>query len=199
MVDRSFEDIFSEFCDNYKKDVKCLVNDINPVHLVKIAQILINARLSGHNIYFIGNGGSSANAAHFAEDLAYCSGGTESHPFRAQALDNVSGLTAIANDYSFEEIFVRQLKVLLRCGDVVVALSASGNSPNLVNAVQYANEKGATTVGLLGFDGGILALKCHASIVIATQKGAYGPVEAVHVVVIHMICNFLAKYLSKQS
>lgn len=192
-------DGFGRYLNDYKKEICRLVDEINPGYLYHITDILLAARLCGSDIFFIGNGGSSANAAHFAEDLAYCSGGSETRPFRAQALDNSAGMTAIANDYGFEEIFTRQLKMRLKNNDVVVVLSASGNSPNLVDAVKYANKKGATTIGLLGFDGGELAIQCDTSVVVATAKGAYGPVEAVHVVIIHMICNFLAKYFSEEN
>src|SRR6185369_2467294 len=111
--------------------------------IAKFIEILLQARERHARIYFIGNGGSAATASHFANDIAI---GTRSwaKPFRAISLtDNVAILTAIGNDYGYTEIFVAQLKAVMEPNDVVVAISASGNSPNIIEAVRYANEQGA--------------------------------------------------------
>lgn len=117
--------------------------DVNEIK--GFANTLLDARERGARIFFIGNGGSAATASHFANDVAI---GSKSwnKPFRALSLtDNTAVLTAIANDDSYDEIFVQQLKIHMVPGDVVVAISASGNSPNVVRAIEYANANGRDT------------------------------------------------------
>ena len=157
--------------------------------------ILLDARENGSNIYFIGNGGSAATASHFANDIAI---GTKEFkkPFRVISLcDNNAIITAIGNDYGFEKIFSQQLEVLLQEKDVVVAISASGNSINLLNAFDVAKRKGATTVGLSAFDGGKLKEKADISVHVPTNKGEYGPAEDAHMVLDHMVSNYLIHFL----
>lgn len=152
---------------------------------------LLEAREAGSTVFFLGNGGSAATSSHFANDIAV---GTRStgKPFRALSLtDNVAVMTAIANDYSYDDIFVLQLRYQLRPGDVVVGISASGNSPNVVKAIEFANTEGAHTVGLTGFDGGRLRQLVKTSLHVPTGKGEYGPVEDVHMVLDHLVGGFL--------
>lgn len=152
---------------------------------------LVDARDRGAHIFFIGNGGSAATASHFANDIAIGSRSWKK-PFRALSLvDNIPVLTAVANDYGYDEIFTAQLKLFMKPGDVVVAISASGNSPNVVKAVEYANAEGATTVGLTGFDGGQLKRIAKMGIHVSTQKGEYGPTEDAHMVLDHLVGAFL--------
>jgi D-sedoheptulose 7-phosphate isomerase len=154
-------------------------------------ETLLQARERGARIFFIGNGGSAATASHFANDIAI---GCRSwdKPFRAVSLtDNLAILTAIGNDYGYDEIFVQQLKTQLTPGDVVVAISASGNSPNVIKAVEYANGAGAITVGLTGFDGGKLKQSAQLEIHVPSNKGEYGPVEDVHLIIDHLVGAFL--------
>ena len=163
--------------------------DVNEI--AAFARVLLDARDRDARIYFIGNGGSAATASHFANDVAI---GCRSwqKPFRAMSLtDNVSILTAVGNDYGYEEIFVVQLKTLMQGGDVVVAISASGNSPNVLKAVEYANANGAITVALTGFDGGKLRRLAQSAVHVPTSKGEYGPVEDIHMVFDHLIGAFL--------
>ncbi len=152
---------------------------------------LLSARERGARIFFIGNGGSAATASHFANDIAIGSRSFE-RPFRAISLaDNVAILTAVANDYGYDEVFVRQLQALMSPGDVVVAISASGNSPNVVKAVEWANAHGGITVGLTGFDGGRLMRAARLAVHAPTHKGEYGPTEDVHIVLNHLVGAFL--------
>jgi D-sedoheptulose 7-phosphate isomerase len=99
--------------------------------------------------------------------------------------------SAIANDYGYEHVFTLQLKTMMERGDVVVAISASGNSPNVVRALQYANENGAITVSLTGFDGGELKRIAQVNVHVPSDKGEYGPVEDVHMVLDHLVGAFL--------
>jgi D-sedoheptulose 7-phosphate isomerase len=154
-------------------------------------ELLQDARERGARIFFIGNGGSAATASHFANDLGF---GTRTwkKPFRALSLtDNVAVITALGNDYGYDDIFVLQLKTQIAKGDVVVAISASGNSPNIVKAIEYANEVGAITVGMTGFDGGKLRKIAKSAVHVPSQKGEYGPVEDVHMIMDHLVGAFL--------
>jgi len=172
---------------------------INPGAVASFIRTLIEARDQRKQVFFIGNGGSAATASHFANDLAI---GTRTWdlPFRVTSLtDNVPVMTAIANDYSYDEVFLRQLQVLCQPGDVVVAISASGNSPNLLSAVVWANEHGARTVGLTGFDGGKLASMVHLNLHVPTDKGEYGPVEDAHMVLDHLVGSFLSGLVANRS
>lgn len=154
-------------------------------------ETLLDARERGARIFFIGNGGSAATASHFANDVAIGCRSWE-RPFRAISLtDNVAVMTAIANDYGYEHIFTLQLKTMMHPGDVVVAISASGNSPNVINAIEWAKEQGAKTIGLTGFDGGKLRQIADLAVHVPTAKGEYGPVEDIHMVLDHLVGAYL--------
>ena len=115
-------------------------------------------------------------------------------PFRAVSLaDNAAVMTAIANDDGFDEVFVQQLQTRMRAQDMVVAISASGNSPNVVKAVEYANSNGAITVALTGFDGGRLREIARHGVHVPTGAGEYGPVEDAHMILDHLVGAYLAR------
>ena len=116
-----------------------------------IVKLLQNAKRHGYHIYIMGNGGSSALAAHFTADLMKL-GGCKAHDLSCSA----AVLTMYANDNSYENVFVEQLKVYTEPGDVIIVISGSGNSPNVVNAVQWANDNGVDTIGFVGMTGGRL-------------------------------------------
>jgi D-sedoheptulose 7-phosphate isomerase len=163
-------------------------------------QLLLAARQSGNTVFFIGNGGSAATASHFANDISIGTRTGDNQPFRAVSLtDNVAVMTALANDEGYDRMFVDQLRVHLRDGDSVVAISASGNSPNLIEAVDYASSRGATVVGLTGFDGGKLREKSDISLHVPTAKGEYGPVEDVHMIFDHLIGSYLIAEVKRQA
>tara|TARA_R110000787_G_scaffold58071_1_gene132382 strand:- start:102 stop:728 length:627 start_codon:yes stop_codon:yes gene_type:complete len=154
--------------------------------------LLLAARNSGNAVFFIGNGGSAATASHFANDISIGTRTGDDRPFRAISLtDNVAVMTALANDEGYERMFVDQLKVQMRDGDSLVAISASGNSPNVIAAVDYAKARGATVVGLTGFDGGKLKSLSDISLHVPTAKGEYGPVEDVHMIFDHLVGSYL--------
>ncbi len=191
------EKIYSENSDpknfsiGYMNYLKELLSQIDPLAIAGFIETLIEARNRGAQIFFIGNGGSAATASHFANDLAI---GTKTldKPFRVTSLtDNLATITAIANDSGYEEIFLQQLKVLFRPGDVVVGISASGNSPNILKAIEYTNQEGGFTVGLTGFEGGKLRKIVKLNIHVPTQKGEYGPVEDVHMMLDHLTSAYL--------
>src|ERR1017187_7503128 len=142
------------FAGAYLEYLIKVLKDIDLKAIGRFVETLLDARERGVTVFFIGNGGSAATASHFANDLSI---GTNSYnkPFRVISLtDNVAILTAVGNDFGYEEIFVRQLRSLGRSGDVLVGISASGNSPNLVRAFEYAKSVGISTVAITAFDGG---------------------------------------------
>lgn len=181
------------FARGYLDYVTELLARLDAEAIAAFLEVLLDARQRGVHIFFIGNGGSAATASHFANDIAI--GSRSWHrPFRAFSLgDNIAALTAIANDDGYEEIFVQQLKVYMVEGDVVVAISASGNSPNVVRAIEYANANGGITVALTGFDGGKLRSMSQVQIHVPTDQGEYGPVEDIHMMLQHLVTAFLAQ------
>ena len=183
----------ADFARGYLDYLSDILARLDTAAIAAFAGALLDARERDARIFFLGNGGSAATASHFANDIAI---GTRSpeKPFRAISLtDNVAAITAIANDDGYAEIFVQQLRTLLAPGDVVVAISASGNSENVIRAVEYANGRGATTVGLTGFDGGRLAKIVSLGVHIPTNPGEYGPAEDGHMILDHLIGAYLAR------
>ena len=176
----------------YLRYVGELAATLDPDAIAAFIRLLEDARRGGHTVFFIGNGGSAATASHFANDIAIGTRTGDNRPFRAVSLtDNVAVMTAIANDEGYQNLFVDQLKVHMRDGDALVAISASGNSPNVIAAIDYAKSRGATVVGLSGFDGGRLRDVADISIHVDTAKGEYGPVEDLHMVVDHLVGSYL--------
>ena len=162
----------------------------------RVLEILRNARDDHATIYLCGNGGSAATASHWVNDLGKATK-VNGHPaMRVMSLsDNVSWLTALANDEGYDRIFAGQLENFARPRDVLIVISASGNSPNLLKAVEIAQSRGVTTVGLLGFDGGALKERLDDYLWIPTEKGVYGLVESFHTLLCHILTDCLARDL----
>ena len=161
--------------------------------VLRVHRRLDAARAAGRTVYLAGNGGSAATASHWGNDLGKATRRADARPVRVRSLgDHVSWLTALANDEGYTRVFAGQLENLVEAGDVLIVLSASGNSPNLVDAVQTARALGASTIGLLGFDGGVLKSLVDDYIWLPTPAGAYGQVEDGHLVVCHMLTMCLA-------
>ena len=187
------------FARGYLEYLTKVLGRLDLAAVSRFIQTLVAARDRGARVFFIGNGGSASTASHFANDLAIGSR-TWHKPFRVISLcDNLSVLTALANDYGYHEVFTRQLQVLMEAGDIVVAISASGNSPNILAAVQYANEHGAATIGLTGFDGGRLAALAHFVVHAPTNPGEYGPAEDVHLILDHLVGAFLLYHCAAEN
>ncbi len=150
-------------------------------------------------IYVIGNGGSAATASHIVNDLGVGLKRRNIKNFNIESLsDNMSVVTALANDIGYENIFYEQIKDRIFKNDVLIAISCSGNSPNIVNAVKYAKSVGTTVIGLTGFDGG--ELKDMSDIVyhIQTAKNEYGLVEDLHMIFDHIIYSYYIYTEDKQ-
>jgi D-sedoheptulose 7-phosphate isomerase len=185
----------SEFSKSYFEYLATVLNNISLNEIESFVDLLLKARERDSTIFFIGNGGSAATASHFANDISI---GTRTYekPFRVISLcDNQAVITAIANDDGYEKIFSQQLKVLLREQDVVVSISASGNSPNLIDAINTAKDMNAITVGISAFDGGKMKDIVDYSLHVSTEKGEYGPAEDAHMVLDHLVSNYLMRYV----
>jgi len=152
----------------------------------RVVDIILEANRRRRHLYIVGNGGSASTATHFACDLSKATIVDGRARLRVSSLsDNISLLTAWANDTSYDNVFAEQLSNLLDSDDVVVAISASGNSPNVLAAVQLARARGAVTVALVGFTGG--ALKHAVDVAVHVPSDSYGVVEDCHLVLEHAI------------
>ena len=201
----NLDDIFSksqsggDYARRYASYLSELLMSLDVEAIEKTIAAFQKARADGKTIFFVGNGGSAATCSHFAEDLEYGTRTEGKKPFRVLSLtDNTAYITAVANDEGYENVFLRQLEGHFSAGDVLVAISASGNSPNAVRAVEHANSKGGITIGMVGFDGGKLKSICHHCCHVKTIKGAYGPVEDIHLVLDHIISTYLMYLLRKE-
>ncbi len=181
----------SGYVKNYLLHLTDLIGRLDHDSISEVIELLLQARKDKKQVFFIGNGGSAATASHFANDLAIGTR-TPDNPFNVISLtDNNSVMTAIGNDFGYENLFVKQLETIFSEGDLLVAISASGNSPNVINAIEYAKEKKGVTIGLTGFEGGKLRQAADHVIHVPTEKGEYGPVEDVHMIFDHVIGTYL--------
>jgi D-sedoheptulose 7-phosphate isomerase len=194
-IDRFFTLDPVAFSTAYLDYLQSVLRQVNTAEIGRFIETLLAARKQGTTIFFIGNGGSAATASHFANDLSVGTNDYE-QPFRAISLtDNVSILTAVGNDFGYEEIFVRQLRVLGRKGDVLIGISASGNSVNLIKAFDHARKSGIKTVAITAFDGGKLKEIADDGIHVPTERAEYGPAEDVHMVLDHLVGAYLMRYV----
>jgi D-sedoheptulose 7-phosphate isomerase len=180
------------FGRRYLERLQNLLQELDFEALDAVVQALERARKEGYTVYIMGNGGSASTATHMAQDLAFGTRMRSGPRIRAISLtDNAAYLSACANDIGYENVFEQQLRNLMQPGDVVLAISASGNSPNVVKAVDYANEHGGETIAFVGFDGGRLKQRCKYVVHAASESGEYGPVEDVHMILDHLITAYL--------
>jgi len=192
-IDRIYTKDPVTFAGAYLEYLTSVLKTIDAREIGQFIETLLDARERAATIYFIGNGGSAATASHFANDIAI---GTNSYdkPFRAVSLtDSNAIITAVGNDFGYEEIFVRQLRVLGQAGDVVVAISASGNSPNLIRALDYAKSIGIKTVAITAFDGGKIKQLADECVHVPTAPKEYGPAEDAHMVLDHLVGAYLMR------
>ena len=162
--------------------------------LDRAAEMLLETRAAGRRVYVVGNGGSAATASHFVCDLVKTAHVDGHEPLRAFALtDNIPLLTAWSNDRAYERCFAEQVASLVDRGDVVVGISASGNSPNIVAALAAAAERGARTIGMVGFDGG--AARQVVDLAIHVPCHHYGLVEDTHMAIGHALTAAVRRVL----
>jgi D-sedoheptulose 7-phosphate isomerase len=180
--------------DDYLAAFRDLLARIDLDAVCRVVGRLREAREVGAAVYIAGNGGSASTAAHFANDLGKAAKRSGRTPFRVMSLtDNTSWLTALANDEGYERVFTGQLENFARAGDVLVVISASGSSANLVSAVEFARLRDMVTIGFLGFDGGLLKDRVDELVWVETEPGAYGPVETAHVLLCDVISTCLVE------
>jgi len=182
-----------DFCQGYFDYLGDLAEALDAERIAQFVSELEEARKNHNTVFFIGNGGSAATASHMANDFGLGSRSeNDDLPLRALALtDNAAAMTATANDCGYENLFLRQLKLHYRPGDKLVAISASGNSANIIVAAEWVRAQGGKVIGLTGFDGGRLKGIADISVHVNTPKGEYGPVEDIHMILDHLIYTWL--------
>jgi D-sedoheptulose 7-phosphate isomerase len=181
------------FAKGYLDYLKKVFDNLEIASIIQLEEELEEARKNENTIFIAGNGGSATTATTMANDLGFdIIKKTETDkPFRMLALtDNNGVMTAIANDVGYENIFINQMKIHYRTGDMLIAISASGNSPNVIKAAEWIKSKGGRVAGLLGFDGGRLKGICDIAVCVPTVAGEYGPVEDVHLIMNHILAHW---------
>ena len=188
------------FAKEYLEGLKKCLDELLLEELAGVIRYLEEAYQEGKQVFIIGNGGSAATASHMACDLGKVILPEEDDAaprFRVTALaDNVPWMTALANDLGYEHIFSEQLKNLLHKGDLVIAISGSGRSPNIIEGIRIAKSLGAKVLGILGFDGGKAAEMVDASIIVRSEH--YGYIEDVHMVLDHLVTAYFKTWLAKE-
>ena len=185
------------FLDGYIGDVSTLIGQLDRDAIAAALDALKTAYAADRRVFLCGNGGSSATAAHLVNDLTKMPMTRGHKGMRAVNLsDNVPLLMAISNDIDYADIFVMPLQAHFEPGDVVIGISASGNSENVIRAIQYANDHGGVTVGLCGFKGG--RLRELAQVPIYTANDKYGPVEDAHCIVLHALAYWFLDELRQE-
>lgn len=181
----SMKESYQEFSEMYLKKLEKVISG-KSFHREIVKSIPIFERFYSGNgcIYVCGNGGSASTSNHFVADL-------NNIGIKAISLaSNVADITRIANDFGYEDIFWKQLENNLNLEDLVVCISASGNSQNVIKAAEFANSQNVATLSLTGFDGGKLLDVSRYSIHIDTKQGEYGIVEDSHIIACHLIANY---------
>jgi len=178
------------FVGEYLRGLAQLLGEIDLDAVERIGARLWQAYVEDRRIFIIGNGGSAATASHMACDLAKGAAVPGRRRVRAISLtDNVAHMTAIGNDIGYEKLFTEQLANLAEAGDLLVVFTASGNSPNILDALRWARETGVATIGVLGFDGGEAARLADLCVVAPSRN--YGFVEDFHLILEHALSQWM--------
>jgi D-sedoheptulose 7-phosphate isomerase len=185
--------------NQYFEELKRVMVSFPKDGIDQIANTFVGAYDAGRTIFLCGNGGSASLASHFACDLgkgtAYCNGGKR---LRALSLtDNLATLTAWANDSGYEDVFSEQLRNFVQAGDVALAISCSGNSKNVLTALQVAREAGAKTVGMSGFQGGEMKSLCDICVVVPSDNMQI--IEDLHLAMTHSIFRIVYSRISRRT
>jgi D-sedoheptulose 7-phosphate isomerase len=179
----------TSFASKYISENIKILQSLDADEIAPAVELVVQAGESGSRIYAIGNGGSASTASHFVNDMGKGASLGREKRFKVIPLtDNVEWMTALSNDLSYEDVYVEQLKNFAEKNDVLLAISGSGNSENVIRAVQYANETGCHTIGFTGFDGGKLKNLVDRCIVIDSDH--MGRIEDMHVILQHIICYY---------
>lgn len=187
-----------EAIDNYFDLLKQSVDGLDRNAIISFVDLLLEARKNGNNIYIMGNGGSASTASHFTCDFNKGLSYKKDVRFKMICLnDNIATMLAYSNDLGYENVFVEQLKNFLKKDDVVIGISGSGNSKNILNAIEYADHLGAKTVGLTGFDGG--KLKNIVDVSIHADVNNMQVAEDVHMMICHMLFSVMSPMLEAEN
>jgi D-sedoheptulose 7-phosphate isomerase len=182
--------------DCYLERLHATVDALPRDHMEALGETLFRAYRNNKQVFLLGNGGSSSTASHMAADLAKNTIGPNMKRFRIMSLnDNAAVMTALANDLGYEHVFSEQLTNLIQAGDVLIVVSASGNSPNVLRAMRYARSCSAEVVGLLGFDGGEAAALSDLPLIVPSDH--YGVVEDIHLIVNHILVDYFKTRLAE--
>jgi len=192
VADSTDDDLFRSVVTGYVASLTDYIGRLDVDALLRIVERLRIARDDGAQVFIAGNGGSAATATHWVNDLGKATQKSGRTRFRVIGLaDNISWFSALANDEGYERVFAGQLENLARPGDVLAVISASGNSPNLVRAVEHARAGGMTSIAFLGFDGGQLLDLVDEAFWVRTPPGEYGLVESMHSVACDIVTTCL--------
>ena len=179
------------FIKDYISKLKTLLDEINTDDIKDIISLFDETQENNGTIYIIGNGGSAATASHMANDLHIGLKTRGIRKFNVISLaDNHAVGTAIANDIGFENLFYMQLKDIIKKEDLLVSISCSGNSDNIIKAVKYAKEQKVKVIGVTGFDGGKLKELSDINFHVDTKNGEYGLVEDMHMILDHIMYSY---------
>ncbi len=183
--------------DTYLDGLRVAIDTLPRDRIMELGELLFRAYRDGKNVFTLGNGGSASTASHMAADLAKNTIERNMRRFRIVSLnDNMALLTALANDLGYENVFSEQLKNLIRAGDVLIVISASGNSQNVLNAIRCGQERSAEVAAIVGFGGGRAADLADLAIVVRSDH--YGIVEDVHLVINHILVDHFKERLSDE-
>ncbi len=184
----------AEFVKSYKERLICLFDSMDLNMLDSIVDAMVKAFKNGNTMYVVGNGGSAATASHIQADFRFfVRYFTDFRPKVVALTDNVPLMTAISNDNSYEDVFVEQMKGVFNEGDLLLAISASGNSPNVIKAVEFAKQLGGKTIGFCGFSGGKLKELSDMPLYTPNENKDYGPIEDLHMILDHILVNYLSQ------
>jgi D-sedoheptulose 7-phosphate isomerase len=184
-----------DYARSYFDGIRAGIEEIDPEAVAAIAEVFRRAWREDRRIFLLGNGGSATTASHMATDLGKGTAQPGVRRFKVLSVtDNTGLLTAYANDLSYEDVFVEQIKNHFEPGDVVVGITASGNSPNVLKAIGWARDHGGVTVGFIGFGGGKLASLVDHRITLSSRN--YGVVEDLHLSLNHILSQFFTRELA---
>jgi len=189
-----------EFSLNYFKRLSEIFKKIDADKLKSFEKCLNDARLKGKTIFVFGNGGSASTATTMANDLGFdiIKKTKTNKTFKFFSInDNTSVLTAIANDVGYENIFINQLKIHYKKGDIAVILSASGNSKNLIYAAKWLKKNNGKVLSIVGFNGGLLKKISNICLYFKTDKSEYGPIEDIHLIINHIFAHWFQNKIKR--
>lgn len=179
-----------QFAREYLRELTDVIDHIAFGDLERVIDTIYDAYLQRHNLFIMGNGGSASTASHFVCDMNKGVSNGRENRFRMFCLsDNIPTMLAYANDQSYDDIFIEQLMNLLGQDDIVIGISASGNSTNVIKAIQYTNDLSATSIGFTGFDGGHLGKIAKFSVNVPIND--MQKIEDIHLILTHMIMQII--------